>query len=169
MFNVWDLEKFLKGREGEWWTPHEIGKELGVDIRTVKNVIRRLGWRPWETTYEGWRLDIAERGDRLYVVRMVRDIEGSENQIKAEISEVESIPEEGLEKIFNQQSLIMKHSGNTATRDAFLRYLENARYHHNKKIRIRNLAMLSDTVKMIKVYKLKKINDYLRDLSPSRP
>ena len=77
-----DLENFLKEHEGEWWTPYEIGRELGIDIRTVKNVIRRLD----SMTHKSWRLDIAERGDRLYVVRMVRDIERSRNRIRVHIS-----------------------------------------------------------------------------------
>ena len=77
MFNIRDLEKFLKEHEGEWWTPYEIKKEMGVDIRTIKNKIRNIGQTSSWTTYTGWRLDIAERGDRLYVVRMVMDREGS--------------------------------------------------------------------------------------------
>lgn len=85
MFTTLDLENFLKEHEVEWWSPSEIRIELGVDLRTVKNVIRKLD----SMNHKGWRLDIAERS-RLYAVRMVRDIEGSENLIKAEISEVES-------------------------------------------------------------------------------
>ncbi len=84
MFTTSDLENFLKEREEEWWSPNEIGKELGVDLRTVKNVIRRLD----SMTHEGWRLDIAERGNRLYVLRMIR-VENSRNLFKAEVSEVE--------------------------------------------------------------------------------
>jgi len=34
-------------------------------------------------------LELAERGDRLYCLRMVRDIEGSENLMKAETFEVD--------------------------------------------------------------------------------
>jgi len=86
LVNAVDLEKFLKEHKGEWWTPHEIKTELGGDIRTVYNVIRNLIRRPWERTKKGWRLDVAERGDRIYCVRMVRDLEGSENLIKDEIS-----------------------------------------------------------------------------------
>jgi len=165
LFDIWDLETFLKEHEGEWWTPYEIGKELKVDIRTVKNTIRMLDRRPSKTTYEGWRLDIAERGDRLYVVRIVRDIEDSKSRIRAEISEVESIPEDGLEKIFNQQSLIIKHSGCIATRDAFLRYLQNARHHHDTNIRLRNLTKLTEIIREIKRDQLEQLNKYLRDLS----
>ena len=85
MVNAWDLEKFLKEHKGEWWTPHEIKTELGGDIRTVYNVIRSLIRRPWEMTKKGWRLDVAERR-RIYCVRMVRDIGGSDNLMKDEIS-----------------------------------------------------------------------------------
>jgi len=84
LFTTLNLENFLKEHIGEWWTPSEIGKELGVDLRTVKNVI----WKLDSTIPKGWRLDMAERGKRLYCVRMVRDIEGSDNVIKAEISDV---------------------------------------------------------------------------------
>lgn len=162
MVNAWDLEKFLKEHKGEWWTPYEIKNELGCDIRTVKNAIRRLSWRPWETTYKGWRLDVAERGARLYVVRMVRDVEGSENLIKAEISEVESIPTDGLKDILNDRDLILKYCGD---RDDFLEYLEKARHHHNDKIRLRNLEKLKESVKYSKEYRLKQLNEYLENLS----
>lgn len=76
-----DLEDFLKEHEGEWWSPSEIRKKLGVDLRTVKNVIRRLDGM----THKSWVLDIAERGDRLYVVRMVRDIESSRSLVKSDV------------------------------------------------------------------------------------
>ena len=168
MFSHRDLEKFLKEHEDEWWTPYEIKKELGVDIRTVKNKIRILDGRPWETTYKGWRLDIAERGNRLYVVRIVRNIEGSENLIKAEIAEVESIPDDRLEGILNSRDLILKHIDTIAERDAFLRYLEKARHHHDGKIRLRNLAKLKETVKEIKGSQLKQLNKYLENLSERR-
>jgi len=84
LFTTSDLEFFLKEREEEWWSPNEIALRLGVDLRTVKNVIRRFH----SMTHNGWVLELAERGDRLYCLRMVRDIEGSENVIKTEISEV---------------------------------------------------------------------------------
>ncbi len=87
MFKTLDLENFLKEHRGEWWSPNEIGLKLVVDLRTVKNVIRRLHE---QGTLEGWVLELAERGERLYVVRMVRDIKDSENLIKAEIFEVEN-------------------------------------------------------------------------------
>ena len=61
MFSRRDLAIFLKEHEGEWWTPYEIKKELGVDLRTVKNKIRILNETSRETTYKGWKLDIAER------------------------------------------------------------------------------------------------------------
>lgn len=80
-----DLENFLKEHEREWWTPHQIGKKLGVDIRTVKKVIRRLD----KMTHNGWKLVIAERGDRLFCVRMKRDIENSGNLVEAEVSELD--------------------------------------------------------------------------------
>lgn len=165
MFSHRGLEMFLKEHEEEWWTPHEIRKELGVDIRTVKNKIRILDGRPWETTYKGWRLDIAERGTRLYVVRMVRDIEGSMNLIRVEASEVEDIPDERLEEIFIQRNLILKHIDTIATRDAFLRYLEKARHHHDGKVRHRNLAKLKEIVKEIKEAQLKQLDEYLENLS----
>ncbi len=166
MVNVWDMDTFLKEREGEWWTPYEIKKALGSDIRTVKNVIRRLSLRPWETTYKGWRLDVAERGKRLYVVRMVKDVEGSEKLLKAEISEVESIPVDSLENICKNRDLILKHIDTIATRDAFLSYLERTRYHDKSKIRLRNLEKLKEIVKGIKEYRLKQLKEYLKDLPP---
>ena len=165
MVDVWDLDKFLKEHGGEWWTPYEIKKELGGDIRTVKNVIRRLSRRLWATTYKGWRLDVAERGDRLYVVCMIRDIEGSRNLIKAEISEVEGIPDDNLEDILNNRDLILKHVGSIASRDAFLSYLERARHHYNNKIRFRNLEKLKEDVKGIKEYQLNQLNEYMENLS----
>ncbi len=166
MVNVWDLDKFLKEREGEWWTPYEIKKEMGSDIRTVKNVIRRLSRRPWETTYKGWRLDIAERRKRLYVVRMVKDVEGSEKLLKAEISEVESIPDDRLDDIIINRDLILKNIDTIVTRDAFLSYLERAKYHYKSKIRLRNLEKLKEIVKGIKEYRLKQLKEYLKDLPP---
>lgn len=165
LFSHRDLEKFLKEHEDEWWTPYEIKKELGVDIRTVKNKIRILDGRSWETTYKGWRMDIAERGDRLYVVRMVRDIEGSRNLINAEISEVEDIPDDRLEEIFSQRILILKYIDIIATRDAFLRYLENARHHQNVNIRFVNIEKLKEIVKKIKEAHLKQLKDYIENLS----
>lgn len=86
MFKTSDLENFLKEQEGEWWSPSEIGKALGVDLRTVKNVIRRLD----SMTHEGWRMEKAER-ERIYCVRMVRDVEISRKLIKSE-GEGNSIP-----------------------------------------------------------------------------
>lgn len=87
MFKTSDLENFLKEHEGEWWSPSEIGLDRGADLRTVKKVIRRLD----NMSHKGWVLDIAERGDRLYVVRMVRDVEISRKLIKSEV-EGNSIP-----------------------------------------------------------------------------
>ena len=84
MFTTSDLENFLKEHE-DWWSPNEIGKALGVDLRTVKNVIRRFHGMP----HDGWVLELAERGARLYCLRMFRDIEGSENLIKVERFEVD--------------------------------------------------------------------------------
>ncbi len=84
MFTTSDLEIFLREHEGEWWSPSEIGTKLGVDLRTVKKVIRKLD----NMNHKGWVLDIAERGDRIYVVRMVRDVESSRNLIKSEVSKV---------------------------------------------------------------------------------
>ncbi len=85
MFKTLDLENFLKEHIGQWWTPNQLGKELSVDIRTVKNVIRRLD----VMTPQGWKLVIAERGDRLFCIHMERDMENSGNIVKAEVSEVE--------------------------------------------------------------------------------
>jgi len=165
LLNLRDLEKFLKEHEGEWWTPYEIKKELGGDIRTVKNKIRSLGGRPLWTTYKGWRLDIAERGDRLYVVRMVRDIEGSRNLIRVEISEVKGIRDDRLEEILNQRNLILKHVNTIRTRDTFLKCLQKASHHHDSKIRLNYLEKLKETVKEIKEYKLKQLNEILKSLS----
>ena len=160
-----DLANFLKEHEGEWWTPFEIKKELGADLRTVKNNIRDLNETPWETTYEGWKLDIAERGDRLYVVRMVMDMEGSTNLIRAEISEVNGIPVERLEEILNQQNLILKHVYSTRIRDTFLRYLQKASHHHDSKMRLNYLEKLKEAVKEIKEIKLNELNEVLKSLS----
>ncbi|GAG98764.1 unnamed protein product [marine sediment metagenome] len=66
LFKTSDLENFLKKKEGEWWSPNEIGKKLGVDLRTVKHVIRRFN----DFNHEGCRFEIAERS-RLYAVRLV--------------------------------------------------------------------------------------------------
>ncbi len=52
-------------------------------------MIRRLSERPLDTTYKSWRLDVAERGDRIFCVRMERDLEHSGNLVKAEVSEVD--------------------------------------------------------------------------------
>jgi len=85
-----DLQKFLREREGEWWSPHQIHKEQGVDIRTVKKAIRDLD----KMTHKGWKLVIAERfiaerGVRLWCVRLERDMENSGNLVKAKVSNVE--------------------------------------------------------------------------------
>ncbi len=165
MFSRRVLAQFLKEHEGEWWTPFEIKKEVGGDIRTVKNKIRILNESPWETTYDGWKLEIAERGDRLYVVRMVMDIEGSTNLIMAEISEVAGITFERLEEILNQQNLILKHVYNDGIRDTFLRYLQRARHHLDSKMRLNYLEKLKETVKEIKEVKLKELKELLKRLS----
>ena len=89
LVKVWALVKFLKEHEGVWYSPHEIRKELGSHIRTVYKMIRRLSERPLDTTYKSWRLDVAERGDRIFCVRMERDLEHSGNLVKAEVSEVD--------------------------------------------------------------------------------
>jgi len=155
----------LKEHEGEWWTPFEIKKELGGDIRTVKNKIRILNETSWETTYKGWKLELAERGDRLYVVRMVMDMEGSTNLIRAEISEVDGIPVERLEEILNQRNLILKHVYNNMIRDTFLRYLQKASHHHDSKMRLNYLEKLKETVTEIKEDKLEQLKEYLKSLS----
>lgn len=86
------IKKFLKEHAEEWWTPHDIKKELGGDIRTYIRGIRSLSRRPGEMTYKGWKLEVAARAheqeDRIYAVRIIRYIEVSDNVIKAEISEV---------------------------------------------------------------------------------
>ena len=164
MFSHRDLAKFLKEHEGEWWTPYEIKKELGVDLRTVKNKIRNLNESLLETTYKGWKLDIAERGDRLYVVRMVMDREGSTNLIRAEISEVDGIPDERLEEILNQRNLILKHA-KYWIRDTFLKYLQKASHHHDSKMRLNYLEKLKETVTEIKEDKLKELKEFLKSLS----
>ncbi|GAJ14940.1 unnamed protein product, partial [marine sediment metagenome] len=49
------LVTFLKEHEGEWWTPYEIKKEFGCDVRTVKKTIRYVAG---DVLNEGWRLDV---------------------------------------------------------------------------------------------------------------
>jgi len=118
-----------------------------------------------ETTYKGWKLDIAERGDRLYVVRMVMDREGSVNLIRAEISEVNGIPVERLEEILNQRNLILKHVYNDWIRDTFLRHLQKASHHHDSDMRLNYLEKLKETVTEIKEDKLKVLKEFLKSLS----
>ena len=153
--DIWDLDKFLKEHIGEWYTPHEIAKEWKSDIRTVKNCIRILRNRPYELTCEGYRLEVAERR-RLYALRTVKDAEASIKKVEEEIAEVKRIRGEDLESIVKDQNLIEKHSGCIAERDTFRRYLDQARYHHNQKIRRRNLQKLKLQVQDIKSAKVKK-------------
>ncbi|MCX6656044.1 MAG: hypothetical protein NTY03_13145 [Candidatus Bathyarchaeota archaeon] len=67
---------------------------------------------------------MAERGKRIYAVRLMRDVEGSRTKINAEIAEVQGLPEENLEDIVSHKDLILKHAGSLSTRDAFLNYLD---------------------------------------------
>jgi len=160
--NIWDLTKFLKEHTGEWFTPHEIAKESNSDIRTVKNDIRILRNRPYETTYEGYSLEIAERR-RLYALRIIKDVEHSIKLIQKEIVEVEKIGED-LESIVRDRNLLLKHSSCIAVRDTFIRYLEKARYHHNDKIRQRNLKKLKLEVQSIKNREKKRLESLIATL-----
>lgn len=160
--NIWDLDKFLKDHIGEWFTPHEIAKESNSDIRTVKNCVRSLRYRHYETTYKGYRLEIAERR-RLYALRIVKDVEHSINLVQEEMLEVEKIGED-LKSIIRDQNLIVKHSSCIADRDTFIKYLDKARYHHNEKIRQRNLEKLKLRVQSIKSEKTKMLESLIETL-----
>ena len=134
------------------------------DIRTIKNRINAHRHRPYKTTYEGWRLDVAERGKRIYVVRLVRDVEGSRAKINAEIAEVQGIPEESLEDIISHKDLILKHRGILVIRDAFLRYLYKTQLYPQSVIGLRNHEKMTRTIRYIKGYELKSLNEYLTEL-----
>ena len=88
----WVVGNFLGARVNEWWTPNEIAKALKKDHRTVQNMIDRQRYRPYETTYKGFRLEVAERR-RVYCVRLVKDPRHCLEIVKNEVKEVQSIPE----------------------------------------------------------------------------
>ena len=166
---VWKLVKFLKEHEGEWWTPYEIKKEFGCDIRTVKNNIRYVHATAWNTHHKGWRMDVAERGKRLYVVRMVRDIEGSKKilmqQLKEAKEEAEKILCGSLFEIIDSKEWIIKQFSSTySERDDFFRLLDQARNNRIEKIRNRNLDKLKVLVEEIQNKEVKKLKTILSNL-----
>lgn len=158
----WSISKFLKEHEGEWYTPHEIAKELKSDIRTVKNDILRLRYRHYETTYKGYRLDVAERR-RIYAIRMIKDVAGSIRIIEEEMAEVRSIPEVDISSIYESRSLIEKHCGCLAIRNIFRHYLHQS-YHSDKNVAQRNLEKLRNEVQRIKNDKLERLESIKQDL-----
>jgi hypothetical protein len=155
---------FLRKHEGEWWTPNEIAKAMKSDIRTTKNRINANRHRLYYTTYEGWRLDVAERGKRIYAVRLMQDVEGSRAKINAEIAEAQGLPEENLEDIVSHKDLILKHARSRATRDAFLRYLDKTQLNPHSDIGLNNHVKLTQTIQNLKKYELDSLNEYLAKL-----
>jgi hypothetical protein len=155
---------FLRKHDGEWWSPNEIAKAMKSDIRTTKNRINAHRYLPYYTTYEGWRLEVAERGKRIYAVRLMLDLEGSRAKISAEISEVQGLPEENLEDIVSQKDLILKHAGIRMYRHMFLRYLGKTQLNPNSDIGLNNHEKLTRTIQSSKKYKLKSLNEYLAKL-----
>lgn len=160
----WKPITFLREHGGEWWSPNEIAKATKSDIRTTKNGIRANRIMHYYTTYEGWRLEVAERGKRIYALRMILDLEGSRAEINAEMSEVQDLPEENLEDIVSQRDLILKHVGALMYRDKFLIYLGKAQLSPNNDIGLNNHAKLTQIIQEIKKEKLDSLNEYLANL-----
>ena len=156
------LINFLREHEGEWWSPNEIAKEIKSDIRTTKNGITANRLWHYYTFYEGWRLDVAERGKRIYAVRAIRDLEGSRAKIKADISEVQGWPEENLEDIASHTVSILRYA-NLAEHESFQRYLKKAQ-NPESKIRSDNHEKLTKIIQSIKKYRLDNLNKYLSNL-----
>ncbi len=73
---VGGLADFLREHQGEWYSPHEIHKMGGGDIRTVKKRIDHLANPPHWAADNGYRIEIARRGGRVYCVRFVRGVKG---------------------------------------------------------------------------------------------
>jgi len=94
-----DLASFLQFHEGQWFSPYEIARETKHDIRVIKNNISRLQRTSYWTAYDGFRLDVAERGKRIYAIRMVRDIENSVKQVDAEIEKIKGSDYKSIEEI----------------------------------------------------------------------
>ena len=155
---------FLRKHEGEWWTPNEVAKALKSDIRTTKSRIHANRLRPYYTSYEGWRLDVAERGKRIYAVRMMRDLEGSRARIKADISEVQGLPEENLDDIVSNQNLILKHAGAKFEMDLFQRYLSKTLLDPNSDIGRNNHEKLTHMIREIKKDRIDDLEKYLEKL-----
>ena len=151
---------FLKEHEGELWSPNEIAKALKSDIRTTKNRINANRLLPYYTSYRGWRLDVAERGKRIYAVRLMRDLEGSRARIKADISEVQGLPEENLEDIVGQKELILKHVGTGLHRDEFLRCLNETLLDPDSDVGRISHEKLTQVIQSIKKYKIDYIQKY---------
>ena len=160
----WDLVHFLSGHVGEWWTPNETAKAMKSDIRTIKHAIRLCQQYPYQTTYKGWRLDVAERGKRIYAVRLMRDVEGSKAKISALIAEVQGIPEENLEDIISHKNLILEHAGPIVIRDSFLRYLDKTRLNPSSDIGANNHEKLTGTIRSLKKLQLDSLNEILAEL-----
>ena len=133
-FSEKELADFLTKHQDEWWTPNEIAKENKVDIRTIKNDIKRLNYslsetytgieasndlyRGWiyadslsSTAHRGFRIEVVERR-RIYAVKMVKDVPWSTAKvdekisgIQKKISVLQSMQTEKFEEIASQKDL----------------------------------------------------------------
>ena len=148
-----DVKDFIRKHEGEWYSPNEIHNETKSDLRTVKNSVSRLTKTSYWTTYEGYRVEIAQREDRIYCVRLVKDIENSVRLIKEEMAEVEGI-KENIESVRDVDlGLLEKHSSCYAVRDAI-------RYHFQHS----DLKRLRTDIRDLKESKLEQLREYLQEL-----
>ena len=152
-----ELADFLREHEGEWFSPYEIHRKGGGDIRTVKNRIERLANTSYWTVDTGYKIEIAQRKKRIYCIRFVKDIENSIKFITGQMAEVKGINE----NIKNAQEanfeLLMKHCGRMAERDSI-------RYHAQRF----DVERLRKDIHNLKKFKLEKLHGILLELKEAR-
>jgi hypothetical protein len=191
-FSEKELADFLTKHEDEWWTPNEIAKENKVDIRTIKNVIKRLSYslsetytgveasndlyRGWiyadslsSTAYRGFRIEVVERR-RIYAVRMVKDVPWSTAKVDEKISGIQkrisvlqSMQTEKFEEIASHKDLYWKEL------EQYMSISERDRFskHMNQATADGNLEAIEELKKeagYIKKQRIESLNEELAKL-----
>jgi hypothetical protein len=190
-FSEKELVDFLIKHQDEWWTPNEIAKENKVDIRTIKNIIKRLNYSlsetytsiealndPYESwiyanslssaAYRGFRIEVVERR-RIYAVRMVKDIPWSTAKVNEKISGIQknisvlqTMKTEKFEEIASQKDLYWAEGQHLSQY-----YSDRFSKYLDRATADGNLEAiekLQEGVKYIKKYRIESLNKDLTEL-----
>lgn len=152
----WGLADFLREHQTEWYSPYELHKRGGGDIRSVKNKIARLANTSYWTTKTGYKIEIAQRGERIYCVRFVKDIENAVKFIKGQITEVEGLNENIKDTREADFELLMKYCDTHAERDAI-------QYHAQRF----DVERLRQDIHNLKESKLEDLRELLKEMGRS--